>query len=106
MPKYYTILRLALPRASVKDIADNGILIPKGTAVFLNAWACNMAMLALFSDPQMSAMWLINLFKDDEVWGPDADEFRPERWLEQSDAAMFAFGLGYRMCTGSILANR
>jgi 3-hydroxyphenylacetate 6-hydroxylase len=104
--RYYTVLRLALPRASVKDIAYNNILIPKGTVVFLNAWACKMGMLTLFSDSQMSAMWLINLFKDDEVWGPDADEFRPERWLEQPDAAMFTYGLGYRMCTGSILANR
>jgi 3-hydroxyphenylacetate 6-hydroxylase len=40
--RYYTVLRLALPRASVKDITYNGILIPKGTVVFLNAWACNM----------------------------------------------------------------
>lgn len=40
--RYYTVLRLALPRASVKDILYNGVRIPKGTVVFLNAWACNM----------------------------------------------------------------
>jgi len=40
--RYYTVLRLALPRASVKDIMYNGVRIPKGTVVFLNAWACNM----------------------------------------------------------------
>lgn len=65
--RYYTVLHLALPRASVKDIAYNGIRIPKGTVVYLNALACNMGMLTLFSDSQMSAMWLINLFKDDKV---------------------------------------
>lgn len=42
---------------------------------------------------------------DDEVWS-DPDEFRPERWLEQPDAPMFTYGLGYRMCAGSLLANR
>ncbi|KAJ9258294.1 hypothetical protein DTO207G8_1469 [Paecilomyces variotii] len=82
--RYYTVLRLALPRASVKDIVYNGVRIPKGTVVFLNAWACNM---------------------DDEVW-EDPDEFRPERWLQHPDAPMFTYGLGYRMCAGSLLANR
>jgi 3-hydroxyphenylacetate 6-hydroxylase len=40
--RYYTVLRLALPRASIKDMIYDGNLIPKGTIVFLNAWACNM----------------------------------------------------------------
>lgn len=32
--------------------------------------------------------------------------FRPERFLEKPDAPLFTYGLGYRMCAGSILANR
>lgn len=36
----------------------------------------------------------------------DPDEFRPERWLEQPDAPLFTYGMGYRMCAGSLLANR
>lgn len=32
--------------------------------------------------------------------------FRPERWLEQPNAPLFTYGLGYRMCPGSLLANR
>lgn len=47
--RYYTVLRLALPRASVKDIIYNGVRIPKGTVVFLNAWACNMGMPSPFN---------------------------------------------------------
>lgn len=42
--RYYTVLRLALPRASIRDIVYEGVTIPKGTVVFLNAWACNMGM--------------------------------------------------------------
>lgn len=42
---------------------------------------------------------------DDQVWY-DPEAFRPERWLEQPDAPLFTFGLGYRMCAGSLLANR
>lgn len=86
--RYYTVLRLALPRATVKDIVYKGKLIPAGTTIYLNAWACNM-------DPQ--------------VWGnpkSPPDVFKPERWIEQPDAPLFTYGLGYRMCAGSLLANR
>lgn len=40
--RYYTVLRLALPRTTVRDVLYNGITIPKGTTLFLNAWSCNM----------------------------------------------------------------
>lgn len=42
---------------------------------------------------------------DDQVWH-DPEVFRPERWLEQLDAPLFTYGIGYRMCAGSLLANR
>ncbi|KAL3418015.1 cytochrome P450 76B1 [Phlyctema vagabunda] len=42
---------------------------------------------------------------DNEVWD-DPNEFRPERWIENPDAPMFTYGMGYRMCAGSLLANR
>lgn len=82
--RYYTVLRLALPRATVKDITYDNKLIPAGSTIYLNAWACNM---------------------DPDVWR-DPEVFRPERWLEQPDAPLFTYGLGYRMCAGSLLANR
>lgn len=40
--RYFTVLRLALPRSTIKDIVYEGSVIPKGTMIFLNAWACNM----------------------------------------------------------------
>lgn len=43
--RYYTVLRLALPRASVKDVTYKGHLIPGGSIIFINAWACNMGKL-------------------------------------------------------------
>ncbi|KAF3043074.1 hypothetical protein E8E11_002277 [Didymella keratinophila] len=82
--RFYTVLRLALPRATVKDVIYEGKLIPAGSTIYLNAWACNM---------------------DPDVW-TDPETFRPERWLESPDAPLFTYGLGYRMCAGSLLANR
>ncbi|EGD98769.1 3-hydroxyphenylacetate 6 hydroxylase [Trichophyton tonsurans CBS 112818] len=82
--RYFTVLRLALPRTSIQDITYEDKLIPKGTVFFLNAWACN-------TDPY--------------VW-TDPEVFRPERWIEKPEAPLFTYGLGYRMCAGSLLANR
>ena len=82
--RYFTVLRLALPRSTTQDITYNKLRIRKGSTIWLNAWACNMDP-ALWSDPFV---------------------FRPERWYEKPEAALFTYGLGYRMCTGYWLANR
>ena len=43
-----------------------------------------------------------------EIWGPDADEFRPERWekaTEQQKAAFVPFSYGPRACVGRNVAE-
>lgn len=39
--RYFTVIPLALPRVSIKDIYYEGTLIPTGSTVYMNAWACN-----------------------------------------------------------------
>ncbi|KAJ6070733.1 cytochrome P450 phenylacetate hydroxylase [Penicillium canescens] len=82
--RYYPPNRLSLPRESIAETLYETKVIPKGTTVFLNVWACNM-------DP--------TVFGDPEV-------FRPERWLENPRLPLFTYGIGYRMCVGFLLANR
>ncbi|KAI1100265.1 3-hydroxyphenylacetate 6 hydroxylase [Jackrogersella minutella] len=82
--RVYSVVPLALPRETIKDIQYDGIRIPSGSTVYMNAWACN---------------------HDPELWS-DPDTFYPERWLEKPDAPLFTFGLGYRMCAAHILATR
>ncbi|GLB36521.1 putative cytochrome p450 [Lyophyllum shimeji] len=47
---------------------------------------------------------------DAEVWGPDADEFRPQRWIERKQAGirgareLLAFSEGPRSCIGKAFA--
>ncbi|KAK6837421.1 hypothetical protein RU639_001524 [Aspergillus parasiticus] len=82
--RYFTVLRLSLPRSTNKEFVYEGKTVPVGTTVFLNSWACNM---------------------DSELWS-DPENYRPERWLEHPSHPLFTFGLGYRMCAGSLLAYR
>ncbi|KAI2602053.1 3-hydroxyphenylacetate 6 hydroxylase [Hypoxylon sp. NC1633] len=82
--RHFSVVPLALPRESIRDIEYSGVLIPAGSTVYMNAWACN---------------------HDPELWS-DPDEFIPERWLEKPDAPLFTFGLGYRMCSAHLLATR
>lgn len=63
-----------------------GHLLPPGTNVGVNAWTAH---------------------RNPAVWGADAGEFRPERWLEADRSRLAAmeayylpFGLGARTCIG------
>nr|CDJ82292.1 Cytochrome P450 domain containing protein [Haemonchus contortus] len=50
----------------------------------------------------------MSLHFDRNLWGNDAEEFRPERWTEsteRSSAAFLSFGLGPRQCLGMRLAH-
>ncbi|MCO5563418.1 hypothetical protein L7F22_017060 [Adiantum nelumboides] len=85
--RFFSVLKLSLPRATLGESEYRGVRIPDGTTVFLNAWA---------------------IHHDAERYG-DFDVFRPERFLEASEAsqqAHYSFGAGRRMCAGVHLANR
>ncbi|KAI0194227.1 putative benzoate 4-monooxygenase cytochrome P450 [Astrocystis sublimbata] len=62
-----------------------GQTLPAGTIVGMNAWVVH---------------------RDPEVFGNDAEEWRPERWLEggekikRMEAALLTFGAGNRVCLG------
>ena len=39
--RYYTILRLNMPKDVAAPLVNNGVTIPKGTMIILNSRACN-----------------------------------------------------------------
>lgn len=72
-------------RVAVRDTEVCGHRIPKGTRVGIVYWAINQSR---------------------KLWGEDAGEFRPERWLEgkgmgvKEQLAFMTFGTGVRGCIG------
>ncbi|KAF4417289.1 Pisatin demethylase [Fusarium acutatum] len=80
-PAVGTILPRVVPRGGMEL---SGIYFPEGTEVGVNAWV---------------------LHYDKEIYGPDPEVFRPERWIgdektSMMDSMMFAFGGGSRTCIG------
>lgn len=84
---------LLLPRSPSKSCNVGGYNIPKGTKVFLNAWA---------------------MHRDPHFWATPT-EFRPERFLEAHDEKLdyfgnnlkyIPFGAGRRICAGLPLGER
>lgn len=83
--RYYTVIRICLPRKSLEDIDYNGAIIPAGTLFYMNAFAGDY----------------------DENHFKDPYSFNPERYLGEVDGTPhFGYGAGSRMCAGSHLGNR
>lgn len=72
-----------IPHAVTQDDQYMGYHIPKGATVLANHWAIDL---------------------DEEVYGADALDFRPSRWLENPDLPLASFGYGRRVCTGQHVA--
>lgn len=77
-------------RNAIRDTTVIGQFVPKGTLVFVVPWATN---------------------RDPKLWGPDAEAFRPERWLDtpnggaDSNYAFLTFFHGPRGCIGQNFAR-
>ncbi len=93
--RWRPVTPLGIPHVATVEDWYEGMYIPKGTACIANIWQCN---------------------HDQAVYGEDADEFRPERFLnsrgELTSGPMDAnqeghtsYGFGRRNCVGKVLAN-
>ncbi|KAI0251112.1 cytochrome P450, partial [Lactifluus subvellereus] len=89
-------LMLGLPHVATEEDWYGDVFIPKGATCMANIWHCN---------------------HDRTVFGDDADEFRPERYLDgngelttgattnANQDGHFTYGFGRRACVGRHLAN-
>ena len=78
-----SLVDTTLPRGGGKDGMDP-VFVPKGTDVRISMFA---------------------MFRRVDIWGPDAEEFRPERWAGRTLGFEFSpFSAGRRKCIGRKLA--
>ena len=88
-------LPLGVPHTAAEDDWYEGMFIPKGATCVVNTWQCN---------------------HDRAIFGDDADDFRPERHLDDSGELLpgpvetnleghVTFGFGRRVCVGRRMAN-
>ena len=72
-----------LSRRTMKDsVIGKGLHVEKGTYVMINSQT---------------------ILRNKDLWGEDADKFRPERFFEltpEQNSAFLVFGAGYRVCPG------
>lgn len=73
-----------IPHSNLKEDTYNGYRIPKGCIVMGSHWS---------------------IMTDKKVYG-DPEVFRPERWLEDPNLPMVAFGFGRRICSGQHIAKQ
>lgn len=77
-------------RSSKEPIRISDDMIPKGTSISISPWA---------------------LHRSSKLWGNDAKEFRPERWLDVAPTvpreicSFISFGAGSRKCIGQEFAK-
>ena len=92
--RWRPVAPFSIPHVSTGEDWYEGMYIPKGTICIPNVWHCN---------------------HDRTVFGEDADEFRPERHLDEHgelllgpietyQAGHVSFGFGRRICSGRDLA--
>ena len=90
--RYYAPLPLLNPRQTTKSFSWRTTTIPAGLSIHMNAQSIN---------------------HDKAAYGPDADIFRPERWLEPENNTLkpgpiyqYSFGAGSRMCPAVAISTR
>jgi cytochrome P450 len=93
--RWRPVVPLGVPHAAAQEDWYEGMFIPKGATCVANVWQCN---------------------HDHAIFGDDADDFKPERHLDDKGELLpgpvetnleghVSFGFGRRVCVGRHLVN-
>jgi len=92
--RWRSAVAIGVQHVTMQDDWYQGYFIPKGTICFANIWSLN---------------------RDRKIYGPDADDFNPDRFIgngdissafaDTKDEGHVAYGFGPRICLGRHFAN-
>jgi cytochrome P450 len=101
--RWHPILPGGIPHSTSAEDEYKGMRIPKDCIVMPNVWLVIIAAFNLHSN-----QWTRAMVRDKSVYGPDADLFRPDRFLESDlrDPSVIIYGFGRRWASMEYLAIR
>ncbi|XP_030489461.2 cytochrome P450 714A1 [Cannabis sativa] len=103
----------SLPQLKMVTMVIQEVLRLYPPAAFVSREALEETKVGNITVPKGVCLWTLipTLHRDSDVWGPDANEFKPERFAEGvaqacrlSPQAYIPFGLGPRLCLGKNFA--
>ncbi|PON92492.1 Cytochrome P450 [Trema orientale] len=103
----------ALPHLKTVTMVIQEVLRIYPPAAFVSREALEETQVGNITVPKGVCLWTLipTLHRDPDVWGPDANEFKPERFADGvaqacrlSPQAYIPFGLGPRLCLGKNFA--
>ena len=91
--RWHPISPLGTPHRVIEEDEYKGMRIPEGSIMISNIWS--VVFFALVPDRNLDSR---GMARDKDVYGPDAESFRPERFVESElpDPSRVTFGFGRR----------
>ncbi|GMG39204.1 unnamed protein product [Ambrosiozyma monospora] len=103
--RLFTVLPMALPRQTTKDIVYQNAVIPKETTIFMNCWAGNHDEKKFIKPMEFIPERFMDLNHGCDLDdGNHHEDFGYDGGKLDESVKHLAFGIGSRMCLGNTLA--